>query len=431
VVYVPLNLIVANPEKKEEILQDMYDDFKVGVGVGFQSFYDKVRMKYLNITRDEVKKFLKNQTYYQLTKGVIKTTNKPIVVSYPNERWSADLIDMNQYTGENKNNRYILTIIDNFSKYVFATPLKNKEAATIAEGFEKIVTEQADNTYPSSIQTDNGAEFEGEFIQWCRNNNILIKKSLSYSPTSNSLIENFNNILRKMIREGFVRTNSFNWVDYLQDYLTNRNNSKHSLIKYPPAMVWKPLRERIYNDDVVDEVKYNIKESARRKMQLNRVEMFEVGDKVRVLLSSLFSKIRKLLKSNLQKLVPVKYSPNIYTIEKVKIPRGEKRKLMKERYILQMNGATILNKDKPQLFYGSELQKVEKVPDEQVITQKEAMKLNLLKNQYLFDEDENINDTRVEEITRPPRKEKPRPEPINEEPRRGERVRKARDILDL
>ncbi len=43
-------------------------------------------MKYLNLTRDETKEFLKNQSYYQLTKQQIKTTNKPIVVSYPNER---------------------------------------------------------------------------------------------------------------------------------------------------------------------------------------------------------------------------------------------------------------------------------------------------------------------------------------------------------
>ena len=72
-------------------------------------------MKYLNLTRDETKEFLKNQSYYQLTKQQIKTTNKPIVVSRPNERWSADLIDINQYASSNSNNKFILTVIHNFS----------------------------------------------------------------------------------------------------------------------------------------------------------------------------------------------------------------------------------------------------------------------------------------------------------------------------
>ena len=71
----------------------------------------------------------------------IKTTNKPIVVSYPNVRWSADLIDINQYASSNLNNKFILTVIDNFSKYVFAVPLKNKEAQTVREGFEEIANQ--------------------------------------------------------------------------------------------------------------------------------------------------------------------------------------------------------------------------------------------------------------------------------------------------
>ena len=44
---------------------------------------------------------------------------------------------MNQYASSNSNNKFTLTVIDNFSKYVFAVPLKNKEAQTVTEGFEK------------------------------------------------------------------------------------------------------------------------------------------------------------------------------------------------------------------------------------------------------------------------------------------------------
>ena len=88
IIYQPLNLIVAPPDKKEIILKKLYDNFTIGINAGVKSFYEKVRMQYLNIKRSEVKEFLQSQEFYQLTKQPIKTTNKPIVVSYPNEKWS-------------------------------------------------------------------------------------------------------------------------------------------------------------------------------------------------------------------------------------------------------------------------------------------------------------------------------------------------------
>ncbi len=153
-----------------------------------------------------------------------------------------------------------------------------------------------------------------------------------------------------------------------QRYLVNRNNTPHSLTKYPPSKIWKPSRDRIIGDDIVDEVKETIKSNAKMKMKLNQVETFESGEKVRVLLSSLFPKIRKLIKSNLQKLIPVKYSPNVYTIEKIKKPIGEKKDLMKPRYTLSYQGNLITSNGKTQTFYGSELQRVDKIsPDEIVV----------------------------------------------------------------
>ena len=51
-------------------------------------------------------------------------TNKTFV-KYINETWSSDLIDMNDYGIENnKGYRYILTVIDNFSKFAWTVPLK-------------------------------------------------------------------------------------------------------------------------------------------------------------------------------------------------------------------------------------------------------------------------------------------------------------------
>jgi len=217
---------------------------------------------------------------------------------------------MKSYAGHNKQQKWILTVIDNFSKYVFATPILRKTAQEEIEGFERIVKDQAQGTYPQVLQTDNGGEFENAiFNKWAKDNNIHIKKSASYQPTSNASVENFNNILRKMIREGNVRNNSLNWVDHLQTYINNRNNTKHSTTKYKPIDLWRKGRKAFNSEDAttpkeIKEVKERIEEKARKDMAKFKSEKYEVGDKVRVSYASVNSQVRKLIEQGHKKYVP-------------------------------------------------------------------------------------------------------------------------------
>ncbi len=55
--------------------------------------------------------------------------------------WSIDLADFSAYKiSNNKNYRYIFIFIDNFSKYLWAIPLKNKYSQTITNEFSNIIT---------------------------------------------------------------------------------------------------------------------------------------------------------------------------------------------------------------------------------------------------------------------------------------------------
>ena len=66
-------------------------------------------------------------------------TNKTIIKSIDNT-WSSDLLDLNDYGPKNnKGYRYILVIVDNFSKFGWTIPLKNKYAQTITDAFVQIV----------------------------------------------------------------------------------------------------------------------------------------------------------------------------------------------------------------------------------------------------------------------------------------------------
>ena len=147
-IYTPLNLEVVKDTDITSKLKAMYNDPEQGFGLGIKTFYNKVTAKYLNITREDVRDFLQSQTVYQLVRAEPRHVNKPIIATYPNQRWAIDLIDMNMYASKNDGNNFILTGIDHFSKKVFAIGIKNKEDQSIVNALEDIVEKQAKNTYP-------------------------------------------------------------------------------------------------------------------------------------------------------------------------------------------------------------------------------------------------------------------------------------------
>ena len=89
-------------------------------------------------------------------------TNK-IVYNHIDEIWSLDLADMTDYkTSNNKGFRYIFIIIDNFSKYLWAIPLKNKYSQTITTEFSNNLTSKRK---PLKKESDRGSEFYNSIFQ--------------------------------------------------------------------------------------------------------------------------------------------------------------------------------------------------------------------------------------------------------------------------
>lgn len=63
----------------------------------------------------------------------------PVVVFNINEQWAADLIEVINLAKYNKGYRYLLTVVDVFSKYTWVEPIKSKTGQTVTEAFEKIL----------------------------------------------------------------------------------------------------------------------------------------------------------------------------------------------------------------------------------------------------------------------------------------------------
>ncbi len=427
--HVDFLLQVVKPEEVEDILKKEYADAGVSAGMGIYKFYRKLCDKYCGIKLKDVKEFLPKQQYYQLTKSTRHIVNKPILTERPNERWGIDLIDMNRYVAHNNNYRHILTCIDYFSKYCWAVPLKNKEAVDVVEGMD-IITAKA-GVFPDIIQKDNGGEFQKELNVWMKQHNVKYINTLSYSPQSNGLIENFNKQLRKILREMSVRTKSLNWVDNLQSACDSKNAMVNSTTKYAPNKLWTAKNNnRNFRQAIIKE-----KIKGKAKAMLDKITEFEIGDYVRIKMLALQSQIRQKIKNGNKKYIVVNYSPEIYQItSKMKkdndgyenyrytVKDTDGNELLTQ---LKRNKRRRIRKDKR--FFASDFIKVDSPKEEpDILTRPEANKLNQIEEEIIKKPTKKKAVT-VEPLIEPV-DDVPIVEPIIERPKRARKQRQDDDF---
>ena len=237
-IFIPLNLKVIPKSKTQDVLKDSYTNDDAGIGKGIVALYKYVRRHYMNITRKEVALFIKNQTNYQLTRDLKHRVNKPIISYYSNSLWCVDLIDMSSYEKENTHHRYIMTIVDVFSRKVWLEKLKTKDAISARDALKRAIDRAGIS--PNHLISDNGTEFLAEFAEYCKEQQIKQRFSRSYAPQANGIVERTNREVRKIIRAYFVKNGNRKWFHLLINVEENKNETYHSTIKTFPNEIWSP-----------------------------------------------------------------------------------------------------------------------------------------------------------------------------------------------
>ena len=93
----------------------------------------------------------------ELQKPIIKNFKKGTVYSAFNDNiWGADLADMQPISKLNKGFRFLLCVIDIFSKYAWVVPLKDKKGVTIVNAFQKILDDAKQSLKDDVNQTRHG-----------------------------------------------------------------------------------------------------------------------------------------------------------------------------------------------------------------------------------------------------------------------------------
>ena len=295
--YKKINLEVISDDKRESKMKELYENNVTGVIRGITMFYHTICDKYLNIRRNDVSNFLRNQKIYQITRTQNHVINQPILSRNVNERYGIDCIDMTSFAKENggidNGYKFILTVVDYFSRYVWARKMKTQTAINVTKALKSVV--EGTKTYPKIIKADNGSEFMNETSKWMKDNNITYIKTNSYSPQSNGLVEGKNRRIHEVLRELMIRNNNRNWTNSLQIACENLNSQRNGTTKKTPISIRRQGHEIIQKDKEI--VQFH-KDRIVDEIKKNTAENFHVGDLVRVKMGALFLKIRKLIKSN-------------------------------------------------------------------------------------------------------------------------------------
>jgi len=204
----------------------------------------------------------------ELHKPARKTfTRRKVVVKGFDNHWQCDLIDMQKYSKYNKGYKYILTVIDVFSKFAWMKPLKNKTGKEITSAMKHILDQ---GRVPKLLQSDLGTEFyNAEFKKLMDKHNI--KHYSTYSNLKASVVERFNRTLKNIMWKRFTVNGSYNWFDIINELITFYNTKKHSTIKMKPVDVSKQ------NEKELLQTVY-----AYKKPKLMRKNKFEIDDHVRI-----------------------------------------------------------------------------------------------------------------------------------------------------
>ena len=202
------------------------------------------------MTQKNIKIFI-NEIY---SKGPKKNyaTNKTDLY-YIDDTWSLDILDLKDYGPENNRGyRYVLVIIDNFSKFGWTVPLKNKNAQAIKDSFENILI--SSKRKPNLIETDHGKDFYNNIFQ-----NFLNKYNIKLYSRNSSFgsvyAERFNRTIRDLLKKPVFEQGDAKWIDILPTITKQYNNRIHSSTKLTPIQASLKKNEAYVYKNLLDKRK--------------------------------------------------------------------------------------------------------------------------------------------------------------------------------
>lgn len=224
-----------------------------------------------DISKYKIRKWLQSQETYSIQRSYRRPNNRTrIVVAGIDDQWSMDLADMIKYSKYNDGIKYILIVVDVFSKYLWLRKLMDKTGESVSVALMDILRGPR---RPRKLRSDMGQEFRSKKVQA-----ILKKYNIRHFYSTNevksSIAERALKTLKSRITRFMTYKNSYRYIDKLQSFADSYNNTHHRTIDTEPINVTKQ------NEETVRLSTYFSKPHKEHR-KLWRYK-FKIGDNVRI-----------------------------------------------------------------------------------------------------------------------------------------------------
>jgi hypothetical protein len=319
-------------KQQEDILNKLYDEDGLKIGIEKLYAYTKEHYTDAEISYRQIKAFLQSKPEYQMHSRLTKVIHiKPILTTKPLKLIQLDLIDYSGISAP-ESFKYVINIIDVFSRKIWLFKSKNKKPETILKIFEDWY-DSVGKPENLRLMTDNGGEFvllkgvEG------------LKHIISSMPQVNGVVERNNQTVRRLIDRLITKETSsrFSLLPIVEKvYNTTIHNA---LSGYTPNQVFED--EKLWPEIRKNQVSKSEKVTKKRLGGIpNSSKPLEIGDNVRI------GKIRK--DNSLDKDQTHNYSQGVYKV--VKIIKSNHPIGFKEKYKLEGDKGVL-----KQLYYREQL----------------------------------------------------------------------------
>lgn len=139
----------------------------------------------------------------------------------------ADLIEMQPHQEENDGHRYILIVIDIFSKMAFAEPLKDKTGLTVSRAMDRILKKVYNHNphhHINHLHTDEGKEFYNSTMKKLLES-YKINHYSTFSSLKASIVERLIRTIKRHLYIQFSMQGTYEWLQILPEIIGRYNDN--------------------------------------------------------------------------------------------------------------------------------------------------------------------------------------------------------------
>jgi hypothetical protein len=210
---------------------------------------------------------------------------------------------MGEWKAENNGERYMLTVVDVFTRYAWARPMLTKSANDTFAAFISIVDS---GRRPKKLWVDQGSEFyNSTFKKWMKANGVVMYST--FGESKSVIVERFNKTLKTKMWRYFTEENTRRWVDVLPRLISDYNSRKHSTLGMSPEQAGSMANQKkiyLIHNPPLD------REGGRYMDGESRKPKWSIGDVVRI----------SRMKGTFEKGFHPNFSREIFTIVETQVP---------------------------------------------------------------------------------------------------------------